>query len=167
LVLFLSMNSISEEEIDLISQEIMQEIEKSSSKELADSDEIGKILHLTDVHHAKRLLQHVENASTHSERDVAKKAVIRALLLSTWMQRLYFVVRSFIMGLLSASLTFGFIFVFGSINFALGVVLGIFSFVSSLVISRMLDPPIVKATKRIVAFLGKHRGLRDFVLNHL
>jgi hypothetical protein len=86
------MNSVSEQEIDLISQEIMQEIEKSSSKELADSDEIGKILHLTDVHHAKRLLQHVENASTHSERDVAKKAVIRALLLSTWMQRLYFVI---------------------------------------------------------------------------
>jgi hypothetical protein len=160
-------NSVSEPEIDLIPQEIMQEIEKSSSKELADSDEIAKILHLTDVHHAKNLLQHVENASTHAEQDVAKKAVIRVLLLSTWMQGFYFVVRSFIMGLLSAALTFGFIFVFGSINFALGVALGVFSFVFSLVIFRMIDAPIVKATKRVVAFLGKHRGLRDFVVKHL
>ena len=145
----------------------MTEIEKSSSRELAESEEITKILHLTDVRHAKKLLQHIETASTRSERDIGKKAVIRALLLSTWLQRLYFVIRSFIMGILSAALTFGFILVFGSIDLFLGIVLGIFSFVFSLVVSRLLDAPIVKATKKIVMFLGKHRALRNFVLNHL
>jgi hypothetical protein len=162
----LSLNSVAEQEIDEISSEILSEIEKSSSRQLADSEEIQKILHLTDVRHAKKLLQHMENASTNKERDVGKKAVIRALLLSTWLQRLYFVIRSFIMGILSAALTFGFIFVFGSINLFLGIVLGVFSFVFSLVVSRLLDPQIVKATKKIVEFLSRHRALRNFVLNH-
>jgi hypothetical protein len=108
----------------------------------------------------------MENASTSKERDVGKKAVIRALLLSTWLQRLYFVIRSFIMGILSAALTFGFIFVFGSINLYLGIFLGVFSFVFSLVVSRLLDPQIVKATKKIVEFLSRHKALRNFVLNH-
>jgi hypothetical protein len=44
----LSLNSVAEKEIDEISSEILSEIEKSSSKQLADSEEIQKILHLTD-----------------------------------------------------------------------------------------------------------------------
>jgi hypothetical protein len=66
-----------------ILQEIMQEIYKSSSRELADSGEIAKTLHLTDARHAKRLLQNIENASTPSDRDFGKKAVIKAFLLFT------------------------------------------------------------------------------------
>jgi hypothetical protein len=50
----MSMNSNAEKEIDEISEEIMSEIEKTSSKELAESDEITKILHLTDPRHAKK-----------------------------------------------------------------------------------------------------------------
>jgi len=165
--LVLSSDSVANEEIDTITLEIIDEIEKSSSKELDSSTEISKILHLTDVGHAKNLLKHMEKASTRSEREVGKKAVIKALLISTWMQRLYFVIRSFVMGVLGAGLTFGFIFVFGSINLVLGVVLGVFSFVFSLVVSRLLDGPIVKVTKKIVAYLGNHRALRNFVLNHL
>ena len=162
----LSLNSEADKEIDAISQEIIQEIEKSTSRELADSAEIAKILHLTDPRHAKKLLQHIENASNRSERNIGKKAVIKALLLSTWLQRLYFVIRSLIMGILSTALTFGFILVFGSINITLGIVLGVFSFVFSLMVSRLLDVPIVKATKKVVAFLGKHQTLRTFALNH-
>jgi hypothetical protein len=74
-----------DEEVDEISQRIMSEIEHASSKELAESDEMIKILHLTNVHHAKTLLQQMDEASTRSERDVGKKAVIKALLLSTWL----------------------------------------------------------------------------------
>jgi hypothetical protein len=113
-----------------------------------------------------RIAKHMEKASTRSEREVCKKAVIEALLISTWMQRLYFVIRSFEMGVLGAALTFGFIFVFGS-NLVLGIVSGVFSFVFSLVVSRLLDGPIVRVTQKNVAYFGKHRTLRNFVLNHL
>jgi hypothetical protein len=161
-----TMNSAADEEIDEMAQKIMSKIENASSKELAESDEMLKILHLTNVHHAKALLQHMDEATTRSERDVGKKAVIKALLLSTWLQRLYFVVRSLIMGLMSASVTFLFVLYFGSINVRLQVVLGMFTFVFSLTASRLFDVQIVKATKKIVDFLGNHKSLRDFVLNH-
>jgi len=157
---------VADEEVDEIAQKIMSQIEHTSSKELAESDEIIKILHLTNVRHAKTLLQHMDEAPTRSERNVGKIAVVKALLLSTWLQRLYFIIRSFIMGLLSASVTFLFILYFGSINVRLQVVLGMFTFVFSLAVSRLFDVQIVKATKSIIAFLGNHKSLRDFVLNH-
>ena len=160
------MSSVVDGEVDEIAQEIMSKIEHASSKELTESDEIIKILHLTDVHHAKTLLQHMDEAPTRSERDVGKKAVIEALLLSTWLQRLYFIIRSFFMGILGASVTFLFILYFGSINVRLQVVLGMFTFVFSLAVSRLFDVQIVKVTKKIVAFLGYHKSLRNFVLNH-
>jgi hypothetical protein len=41
-----------------------------------------------------------------------------------------------------------------------------FTFVFSLAVSRLFDVQIVKATKNIVAFLGNHKSLGNFVLNH-
>ena len=121
MVLGETMSSVADEDVDEIAQKIMSKIEHTSSKELAESDEMIEILHLTTVHHAKTLLQHMDEAPTQPERDVGKKAVIKALLLSTWLQRLYFIIRSFIMGILSASVTFLFILYFGSINIRLQV----------------------------------------------
>ena len=160
------MSSVADEEVDEIAQEIMSKIEHTSSKELAESDEMIRILHLTNVHHAKTLLQHMDEAPTRSERDVGKKAVIKALLLSTWHQRLYFIVRSFIMGIFGALLTLVFVLIFGSTNLVLEIPLGIFSFTFTLAASRLLDVHIVKVTRMIVDFLGNHESLRDFVLSH-
>lgn len=161
-----NVSSVNDEKVDEIAQKIMSTIEHTSSKELAESNEMIKILHLTNVNHAKTLLQHMDEAPTRPERDVGKKAVIKALLLSTWLQRLYFIIRAFIMGILGSSVTFLFILYFGSINFKIQIILGMFTFVFSLAVSRLLDVQIVKATKKIVDFLGNHKSLRDFVLNH-
>jgi hypothetical protein len=46
----------------------------------------------------------------------------------------------------SAGITFSFIIYFGTINITLGVFVGIFAFIGSLVISRLLDVQMVKAT---------------------
>ncbi len=159
-------DSLGDDETDEIAQKIVTEVEHSTSKELEESDEMIKILHLTNKHHAKTLLDHAEEAATKPEREIGKKAVIKALLVSTWHSRLYFIIRSFIMGLLSASLTFLFVLVFHSITLILAVPLGIFSFIFSLAVSRLLDVQIVKATKIIVEYLGNHKSLRDFILNH-
>ena len=158
--------SIGNQKIDEITQKIITEIESKSSKELAESDEMIKILHLTNMHHAKTLLQHVDEAATGTERNAEKRAIIQALLLSMWHQRLYFIVRSFIMGVLGASLTLVVVLIFGSINLIQEIPLGIFSFVFTLATSRLLDVQIVKATRMIVDFLRNHESLRDFVLSH-
>jgi hypothetical protein len=161
-----NMSSTKDQEIEELSQKIMSEIEHTSSKDLAESEEMTKILHLANVHHVKTLFQQMDEAKTRSERDVGKKAVIKALLVSTYHQRLYFIIRSAIMGLISASITFGFIVVFGSIDFTLEIGLGVFSFVLSLTVSRLFDFQIVKITQNILLFMGDHKGLRDFVLKH-
>jgi hypothetical protein len=160
------MGSVSDAQVDELVQKIMSKIEQVRAVDLTGSAEVGKILHLTDVGGAQRLLQNIETAATRDERDVGKRAIIRAMLLSTWLQRLYFVIRAFIMGLLGSFVSFGFILYFGAIDFLLGVVVGVFSFVFSLVVSRLFDVQIVWATRKIVSFLSSHPKLREFVLNH-
>jgi hypothetical protein len=108
----------------------------------------------------------MDEAPTGTERNVGKRAVIQALLLSMWHQRLYFIVRSFIMGVLGASLTLVVVLIFGSINLIQEIPLGKFSFVFTLATSRLLDVQIVKATRIIVDFLVNHKSLRDFILSH-
>lgn len=56
------MGSAGDEEVDEMAQKIMSEIEQASSKELAESNEMIEILHLTNVRHAKTLLQHMDEA---------------------------------------------------------------------------------------------------------
>jgi hypothetical protein len=158
--------SISDREIDEMTSEIMREIENKNSKELSQSDEMIRILHLTDVHHAKTLLLHMDEAHTKPERDIGKRAVIKALLVSTWHQRLYFILRSLIMGLVGAFLTFVFVLIFGSITLAIEIPLGIFTFIFTLAVSRLFDVQIVKAVRIIVDYLGNHPRLRDFILSH-
>lgn len=161
-----AMPSLPDPEIDAMAQRIMTEIERTNSRELANSDEMIKILHLTNAHHARVLLEHADEAPTEHERDIGKKAVVQALLVSTWHTRLYFIIRSFIMGILSACLTLTFVLIFHAITLSLEIPLGIFSFVFSLAVSRLLDVEIVKATRDVVEFLNGHTGLRGFILGH-
>ncbi len=158
--------SVSDQEVDEMAQKIMTEIEHTKTRDLAESDEMIKILHLTNVRHAKKLLEHAEEAPTKRERDIGRKAVVKALLVSTWHTRLYFIIRSFIMGIIGSLLTLTFVLIFHQITLTLEIPLGIFSFVFSLAISRLLDVPIVRATKLMVDFLASHDGLRNFILNH-
>jgi hypothetical protein len=160
------MNAIADQEVDEIAQKIISELEKTKSKELMESDEMIRILHLTSTHNVRVLLEHAEQAPTKQERDIGKRAVVKALLVSTWYTRLYFIIRSLIMGLLGALLTLVFVLAFHSITLGLEVPLGVFSFVFSLAMSRLLDVQIVRATKLVVAYLANHKSLRDFILNH-
>ncbi len=162
----MSSTSIGDQEIDDLSHKIMNEIENKSSKELAGSDEMIKILHLTDMPTAKTLLQHADEAATDAERMVGKKALVEALLQSVWHQRLYFIVRSVIMGILGALVTLVYFLIFHSLDLILEIPLGIFSFIFTLTVSRLFDVQIVKATRIIVEFLVSHKRLMDFVLSH-
>lgn len=156
-----------DEQIEKISQGILATIEQTDFKEVSSASDIVGILHLMDVTSAKKLVESMDKASTQSERNVDKLDVIKAMLLSAWLQRLYFVIRSLLMSILSALLYLSVILVIGSINLVSGIGLGIFSFVFSLVISRVFDSQIVSLTKYIITFLGKHQQLRNLIINHL
>ena len=156
-------------EIDEISQRILLELESASSKDLSDARYAKKMLRLSDVRYAKKVLQQIGSVSKHSsgtESEIEKRAVIKVLLFSTWVQRLYFIIRSFIMGEIGAAATFLFIWYIGSIDAIEMAVFGIFVFAFTLVITRLFDTQITKATKKIVEIMTGHRTIRDFIMNH-
>ena len=153
-------------EIDEIAQRILLELESASSKDLSDARYAKMMLRLSDVHYAKRVLQKIGSVTSRTESEIEKRAVIKVLLFSTWLHRLYFIIRSYIMGQIGAAVTFLFILFVGSIDAVTGFIFGIFVFVFSLVITRLFDVQINIATKKIVELMASHRTIRDFIMNH-
>jgi len=155
-------------EIEEIAQRILLELESASSNDLSKVRYAKMMLHLSDIHYAKRVLQQIGSVkhSSETESEIEKRAVIKVLLFSTWLQRLYFIIRSLLMGVLGAVITFLFVWYVGLID-AIGMfVLGMFVFVSSLVITRLFDVQITQATKKIIELLASHRTVRNFIMNH-
>lgn len=82
-------------------------------------------------------------------------------------QRLYFVVRSVIMSLISALVYFIVVLFLGVINAVQAAFLGVLVFLVALVVSRLLDKQVVHASKKIIHLLNKHERLRALVLKKL
>jgi hypothetical protein len=153
-------------EINEISQRILLELESASSKDLKDVRYAKMMLHLSDIHYAKRILLQIGKPAPGAESDIEKRAVIKVLLFSTWLQRLYFIIRSFLMGLISSAATFLLILSVGTIDALTGAFFGIFVFIFSLAITRLFDAQITKATKKIIELMANHKKVRDFIMNH-
>jgi len=106
-------------------------------------------------------------ADANAERERHKEAMLHILAASVRTQRLYFVVRSAIMSLISAAITFTIVGYLGSIDVFAAVFLGIFLFVASLVISRLFDKQIVKLSQKIVSILSRYKRASEFVFKNL
>jgi hypothetical protein len=124
------------------------------------------MLRLSDAHYAKGVLQKMGGDKSGAENELEKRAVIKVLLFSTWLQRLYFIIRSFLMGLISASVTYLVVWYLGSINVLGSIVIGSSAFVFSLGVTRLFDTQITQATKKIVDLMTSHRAIRDFIMKH-
>ena len=153
-------------EIDEISQRILLELESASSTDLSDARYAKMMLRLSDAHYAKGVLQKISGNKSGAENELEKRAVIKVLLFSTWLQRLYFIIRSFLMGLISAGVTYLIIWYLGSINVIGSIIIGTFAFVFSLALTRLFDTQITQATKKIVELMTSHRAIRDFIMKH-
>ncbi len=156
-------------EIDEIAQRILLELETATATDLSDARYAKKILHLADIHYARRVLQQIGSItkkSSETESEIEKRAVIKVLLFSTWLQRLYFIIRSYIMGLISGGVTLLFIWYLGTINALTYYFFGIFTFALSLVVTRLFDTQLTRVTKKIVEIMASHRAVRDFIMNH-
>ena len=76
--------------IDEIAQRILLELEGASCTDLSDVHYAKKILHLSDMHYAKRVLQQIGTKhGSGTESEIEKRAVIKVLLFSTWLQTLF------------------------------------------------------------------------------
>jgi hypothetical protein len=153
-------------EIDEIAQRILLELESASSTDLSDARYAKMMLRLSDAHYAKGVLKKIGIVKSGAENELEKRAVIKVLLFSTWLQRLYFIIRSFLMGLISAAATYLIIWYLGSINVIGSIIIGTFVFVFSLAITRLFDTQITQVTKKIVELMTSHRAIRDFIMKH-
>ena len=154
-------------EIDEIAQRILLELEGASATNLSDVRYAKKILHLADIHYTKSVLQQIgTKRGSGTESEIEKRAVIKVLLFSTWLHRLYFIIRAFIIGLIGSVFTFILIWSVGSINATTGIVFGIFVFALSLLATRLFDVQLTQITKKIVEIMASHRTVRDFIMNH-
>ena len=155
-----------DDDIAEISQRIMVELETASSKDLSDAKYAKKILQLSDLDYTKNLFHEIESVPSGAKSVIEKRAVIKALLLSTWLQRLYFIIRAAIMSVLGGVVTFFYVSFFGQIGVVLAVFMGVLIFIVGLIVTRLFDTQIVKATKYIVRGLGHHKKIREFIMNH-
>jgi ABC-type transport system involved in cytochrome bd biosynthesis fused ATPase/permease subunit len=96
-----------------------------------------------------------------------REAMMIVLVDSVQTQRLYFVVRSVLMSLISALIYFMVVLYFGTIDAVQAAFLGVFVFVVALVVSRLFDKQIVRASKKIIAYLNRYKRVRTFVLKRL
>jgi len=80
--------------------------------------------------------------------------------------KLYFIIRSWLMGQIGGLILYVAILILGSINFVQAIIVGIFGFIASLMISRYFEKYINKITKKIMKFLDKHKRIENFILKH-
>jgi hypothetical protein len=80
--------------------------------------------------------------------------------------RLHFIVKSWLMGQISAIIFLGSVLVLGVINFIQSVIIGTTAYVSSLVILRFYDKQINSVVKKILNILDRHKKIKDFILKH-
>ena len=110
---------------------------------------------------------HEESGRDESQFEETRKAVTTVLWESVQTQRLYFVVRSILMSLISALIYFVAVLYFGTINAVQAALIGIVVFIVALVVSRLFDKQIVKVSKKTVNYLNKYERIRAFVLKRL
>ncbi|MCW4054018.1 MAG: hypothetical protein NWE84_03745 [Candidatus Bathyarchaeota archaeon] len=108
-----------------------------------------------------------ESVNANSQSVGTRGAMNIVIAESVQTQRLYFVVRSVLMSLISALFYFFVVLYLGAIDAVQAAFLGVFVFVAALVVSRLFDKQIVIASKKIISFLNKHERLRKFVLKKL
>jgi VIT1/CCC1 family predicted Fe2+/Mn2+ transporter len=139
---------------DELIQAMQEELDRAVTKELN-----------YDTTHAATDPNQRSNANADHER--IKNTLMAVLIASVQTQRLYFVIRSVIMGLISGLITLIVVWFLGTVQVAQVILLGLFVFIVALVVSRLFDKQIVKASKKIITILDKHERLRTFILKKL
>ncbi len=157
-MLFLTYNSNGETEDELMLA-IQVELDEIVSKEVCDS--------VYESASANPALQGKTREELDAECQNRKGAIMNVISSTVCMQRLYFIIRSSVMGVITGLLTYTLISIFLITSFFALVLLGLFTFAVSLLLSRLLDSPIIKVSNWILKYLDKYQRARAFILNRL
>jgi hypothetical protein len=95
-----------------------------------------------------------------------KEAVIQTFLTFTWNQRLYFIVRSALMGLIGAILMAAIVYLIGRVDAIQVAFIGVASFIFSLVITRLFDNSVTQVSSKLVSVLSNHRRIRVVIIRN-
>lgn len=102
-----------------------------------------------------------------SECSSRKNVIVRVIADSVNLERLYFIVRSSIMGLITGLFTFSIISILKVTDFWQLAFLGVISFLIALLASRVLDKPVVQVCSKAILYLKRHKKAQDFVFKRL
>ena len=108
----------------------------------------------------------IKKSTAKEDKEKIKKDIARAFVISSWTQRLYFVVRSVIMTILGAVITLAVFWKLGTINVIEDFVLGISTYIICLCLTRLFDTRILKMSQNVLVYLGRHTKLRDFIVKN-
>jgi hypothetical protein len=108
------------------------------------------------------ILEQIEGIDSEAK----KEAVVRALLAYTWTQKLYFIVRSALMGFIGAGVTASMVYLLGKADAIQVAVISVISFIVTLAITRLFDAPMTRRSEQIVLRLSHHRRLLAAILSH-
>jgi len=132
------------------------ELNEVVSKEVCDA-----------VYENVSVTQKEDQKELNSECQQRKSVIMNIIANSVSLQRLYFIVRSSILGGITGLLTFIIISILRVTDFPILVLIGIVVFFVSLALSRIADKPIVKLSQKIVQLLKKHSRIRSVILRRL
>jgi hypothetical protein len=108
----------------------------------------------------------INQVNTREEKEKVKKNIAKAFVVSSWTQRMYFVVRTVIMTILGAIITLAVFWRLGTINVVEDFTLGISTYVICLGLTRLFDMKIFNLSQNVLGYLGGHTKLRDFIVKN-
>jgi hypothetical protein len=153
--------------IEEIAQRILLEFQEDTVSTTPNSTFAKTISQVVDVKYIKKMLNNVEIANRQNSCDIEKKEVLKGLILITWIQRLYSTIRSLLLAIIGAIIFLPIILFFGSLNLVQSILVTIPIFITGLIVTRFLDTQIIRATKKTIKYLSKHKRLRHFVMDNL
>jgi hypothetical protein len=129
-------------------------------------DELVEKVHSRDIVDCGCATTVIDRVNANEEKEKIKKDITKAFVVSSWTQRIYFVVRSVIMTILGAIITLAVFWQLGTINLIEDFVLGISTYVICLALTRLLDTKIVNVSRNVLEYLRDHTKLRDFIVKN-
>jgi len=81
--------------------------------------------------------------------------------------KLYFIVKSWLVGQIGAIILYLAVLILGSIDFIQTIIIGAIGFIFSLITSRYFEKYINKITKKIMKFLDTHKRVENFIIKYL
>ena len=156
----------NEEELDSLAKGFLEEIRLATSRNLAETSFARTVSRLSDVDYATSMVNLVRDY-TDSECVIEKEELIKGIIRTSWLQRIYSTIRSLLLGLVAVAILVPVLLYFGSLNMLQNVLLFFPIFISGLVVTRLLDRQMIQAAKKTVKYLSKHKRLRNFLMNYV